>query len=336
MPDVLVTGASGFIGQHLVRTLLARGERVRALVRSRARAEPLAELGAVLVPGDVTQPESLHAAVAGCQVVFHLAGRITAPSLSGFLEVNELGTRHLAAVCAQQPLRPRLVVVSSLAAAGPAPPGSLRSEAEPPQPVSHYGRSKLAGERAAAEYADRLSVSIVRPPIVFGPADRATLIMFRPIVRHGVQLLIGGRDTRYSLIHVDDLCAGLVRVAERGQTLPVGENPHGVGVYYLADPDPRNLLELGQEIAHAAGQGVPRRIHVPAWLVWTAATCGQIAGWLRGKMGHVNVDKAREALAGNWTCSVERARSELDFAPAFSLTERLRATTLWYRERGWL
>ncbi len=336
MPEVLVTGASGFIGQHLVRVLLERGDRVRALVRSRVRGEPLTRLGASLVLGDITQPESVRAAVCGCEVVFHLAGLIASPHLRGFLAVNEAGTRHVTAACAAQEQPPRVVVVSSLAAAGPASCGGLRREAEPPQPVSLYGRSKLAGEQAAAEYADRVPVSIVRPPIVFGPADQATLIFFRPIARHGLQPLFGGRNPRYSLIHVDDLCTGLVQVALRGQCLPGGENPHAQGVYYLADPRPYNLVELGQEIAQAAGRPAPRRVHVPRWLVWGVAACGQAAGRLRGRMGHINVDKAREALAGDWTCSTERAQSELGFAPAASMSQRLHATVLWYRERGWL
>lgn len=334
MPDVLVTGASGFIGQHLVKMLLARGERVRALVRSPVRGERLARLGAALVVGDITQPESLREAASGCEVVYHLAGQIASPHSSGFFAVNEAGTRHVAAACAGLGQPPRLIVVSSLAAAGPAQ-GRPRSEAELPQPISHYGRSKLAGERAAAAYADRLHVSIVRPPIVFGPGDQGTLMLFRPIVRHGVQPILGGKMARYSLIHVDDLCAGLVQVALRGRCLPEGENTEAQGVYYLADPQPLSLVELGQEIAHAVGRRVPRPIHVPCWLVWAAAACGQVVGRLRGRIGHLNVDKAREALAGDWTCSPQRAQQELGFAPAVSLAERLRATAMWFREQGW-
>lgn len=336
MPEVLVTGASGFIGQHLVRMLLARGDRVRALVRCRVRGEPLTKLGAAVALGDITQAEGLRQAVSGCQVVFHLAGVIASPHLRGFLAVNEAGTRHVAAACASQEQPPRLVVVSSLAAAGPASCGGLRSEAEPPQPISHYGRSKLAGEQAAAEFANRVPMSIVRPPIVFGPADEATLILFRPIARHGLQPLFGGRNPHYSLIHVEDLCTGLVQVAHHGRCLPAGENPHAKGVYYLADPRPYSLVELGQEIAQALGRPAPRRVLVPRWLVWGVAACGHAAGQLRGRMGHINVDKAREALAGDWTCSSERAQSELGFAPAMSLAQRLHATVLWYRDRGWL
>lgn len=336
MPDVLVTGASGFIGQHLVRVLLARGDRVRALVRSRVRGEPLAKLGAALALGDITQAEGLREAVSGCQVVFHLAGAIASPHLQGFLEVNEAGTRHVAAACASQEQPPRLVVVSSLAAAGPASCGAPRREPEPPKPVSNYGRSKLAGELAAAEYADRVPLSIVRPPIVFGPADRGTLTLFRPIARYGLQPLPGGRNPRFSLIHVEDLCTGLVQVAHHGQCLPGGENPHAKGVYYLADPQPYSLVELGQEIAKAVGKPAPRQVHVPRWLVWGVAACGQAVGRLLGRMGHINVDKAREAMAGDWTCSTERAQSELGFSPAASLAQRLHATVQWYREHNWL
>ena len=329
MRDVLVTGASGFIGQHLVQRLLARGDRVRALVRSKSRGEVLARLGAALCLGDVTRPESLGEAVFGCRLVFHLAGLISAPRLSAFLAVNEGGTRYVAAACAEAAQPPRLIVVSSLAAAGPAPRAEPRREADPPCPVSHYGRSKLAGERAAAEYAQQVRVSIVRPPIVFGPADPGTLLMFRPIARHGLQPLFAGRNPRYSLIHVEDLCTGLLQVAEHGNCLPGG-------VYYLADPQPCSLVELGEGIARAVGRAAPRRLSVPRWLAWAVGACGQAWGMLTGRMSHVNIDKVCEALAGDWICSPQRAQDELGFAPAASLEERLHATTQWYREHGWL
>src|SRR5581483_5661701 len=98
-----------------------------------------------------------------------------------FFEVNERGTRFVAEACAAQTFPPRLVLVSSVAAAGPAPRGQVRTEADPPAPVSHYGRSKLAGERAAAKFAASVPITIVRPGVVFGPRDTGFVQVLRSL-----------------------------------------------------------------------------------------------------------------------------------------------------------
>ena len=148
MGKALVTGASGFIGGQLVRELLARGHDVVGLVRRTAAAEPLQSLGARIVAGDVTVPESLAEAVADVDTVYHLAGAIRARNAADFLRVNANGVSNMLRACRRRISPPTVVLVSSLAAAGPST-GRPRSEEDRATPVSHYGRSKLAGESAA-------------------------------------------------------------------------------------------------------------------------------------------------------------------------------------------
>ena len=214
----LVTGASGFIGQHLVGFLAKRGHAVRCLVRASSRLEGLEPHDPELVLGDVTDPESLRNAVRGVDVVYHLAGTLKAFTLHDFLAVNEEGTRALAEACADRGQPPVCVLVSSAAASGPSPDGRARSEADPPAPVSDYGRSKLAGERAAAAFAARVPTSVVRPPIVFGPGDREFFKVFQLVAR-GLHLVPTRARRSFSLVHVADLVRHLVQTAETGRRL---------------------------------------------------------------------------------------------------------------------
>src|SRR5260370_32338407 len=168
MARTLVTGATGFIGRHVVRRLLQRGDQVKCLVRGQS-TNGLASSEVELVFGDMTRPESLPAAVRGVDLVYHVAGATQVHTPGTYARVNSAGTRHLAQACARLLTPPKVVYVSSLAAAGPSLPDSPRREGQPPAPVSAYGRSKLAAEDHLKEVASFLPITIVRPPCVIGP-----------------------------------------------------------------------------------------------------------------------------------------------------------------------
>ncbi|MCE9556781.1 MAG: NAD-dependent epimerase/dehydratase family protein [Planctomycetes bacterium] len=338
MTKVLVTGAGGFIGSHVVEQLLTRGDAVRCLVRARSPRPWLEGCDVEFSEGDITQPETLPSAVAGCDVVIHLAGRTAALSYDQFLEVNAHGVRNVAQACAKQPTPPTLVVVSSLAAAGPAENGQARVESELPRPVSQYGRSKLAGEREAAALAAEAPISIVRPPIVLGPRDRMAFALFRPIRRFRVHLIPGFRTRRFSLIHAADLADALIRVADQGRRLPAadGNGASGDGIYYAADAEQPTFSELGRLLACALGRPHALRVHVPELLAWTVGGASELAAQVLRRPAPLSLDKVREAVAGDWTCNASRIRHELGFQPAAVLEERIRQTAQWYREAGWL
>ena len=137
----------------------------------RIRTDRLRSLGMNLVSGDVSDPAALADAVAGKSVVYHLAGCTRTLNRHRFYQVNEQGPRNVIEACARQPQPPVVVMISSLAAAGPSPEGRLRVETDPCCPVSHYGWSKRAAELAAEQFADRVPITVIRPPIVFGESD---------------------------------------------------------------------------------------------------------------------------------------------------------------------
>lgn len=338
MTTALVTGASGFIGPRLVARLQSAGYDVACLVRRSSNTARLDPLGVRLIVGDVTDPDSLPAALAGVDTVFHLAGKLHAKSLADFLLVNEHGASNLAHACARRETPPTLVLVSSVAAAGPSSPGSANTEDDPPRPISNYGRSKLAGEVAARRFALEAPITIVRPPVVFGPGDRDGLQLFRGLKYTRLHLVPQLKGLPLSLIHADDLADAIARAAEQGERAAphTRESPaHGSGLYYAADPRATSWAEAGRMAAAALGVRVlvVRRRKYP-FIV--PALVGDAVGRLTGKPTLFGMDKLREASASGWVCSNDKAEQQLGFRPAKPLEERYRETVDWYREHGWL
>jgi len=335
--SVLVTGASGFIGLHLVRRLIERGDRVSCLVRVSSHTDELRSAGTRLIVGEVADRASLDRALDESQasVVFHLAGLVRAVRTADFARVNAGGVASVAAACADRAERPVLLVVSSLSASGPCAGDQPRVEGDAPAPVSAYGRSKLAGELAATRLAGEMQITLVRPPIVFGPGDRGVLELFRPIARWGVHVTPGRHLRRVSLVHVDDLVDGLLLAAGKGERLKPQGAP-GQGIYYFADPESPTYEDLGQTLAKALGKDRAATVRLPEPLLRLIGHCGDALERVRQCPGWLNSDKVADALAGSWMCSSAKARAQLDWAPAATLDERLRETAQWYRQAGWL
>jgi nucleoside-diphosphate-sugar epimerase len=336
MARVLVTGATGFIGHHLVRRLVERGYQVRCLVRRwpLLAGDPLPS-AVEYVQGDITVREALDAAVAGVETVYHLAGATLAIHPSTFRRVNSLGTRYLAEACARCSTPPTFVYISSLAAAGPSRQRP-RSEDRPSCPVSAYGRSKLGGERNLRKLASRLPATILRPPCVFGPGELYMLKLLQQI-RYGIVLRPGHRSFRLSWIYVDDLVEAIFLAAERGQRLLPDADPDDErGVYFVSLDELPTVIELANLLAELMGRRHCWDLRVPALLCWLGACVNDYRALLTGRAYFVNSDKLREALAGSWTCDASKAKRELDFVCRTDLMTGLRTTVRWYHDRGLL
>lgn len=337
----LVTGATGFIGLRLVERLVERGEEVACLVRGTSDTTRLETLGVRLVEGSLGDEETLRRALgeAAPGVVYHLAGLTHAVKREDFLRVNAGGTERLCGLATDLPTPPTFVVVSSLAAAGPSPPGEPHVESTAPQPISHYGRSKLTAEYSARIHANELPISIVRPPVVFGPGDRDGLLLFKSLRAFPLHAVPQLKGLPLSLVYVDDLIDALIAVAERGErvayTEAADEMNDPTGLYYAADPQASSYAEMGRMAAAAMGKKV--------WVICRRkypflplALAGDLVAKLRGKAPLFGMDKLREASASGWVCDPMKITGGLGWSPTGSLVDRYAETHAWYREAGWL
>lgn len=331
----LLTGGSGFIGQNLARLLISRGHTVRALVRRTSVRAELEKAGATFAEGDLNTGDGLTEALSGVDVVLHLAGMTKARTEDEYFRCNGEGTRRLAEALSLQEKPARLVYCSSLSAAGPASVGRPLRESDEPRPVSIYGRSKLAGELSVRQYADKVPSVIVRPPIVYGPADKEFLPSVIPMAKFGVYLKSGLGPKRFSLIHVDDLCEGLYAAATKGQTLSA-TNPEQ-GVYFLTDGrDEYSWEEICTMLGQAMGQSRNVIIPLPDAVSYVAGLGSELVSRVRGTVPIMNRDKAGEMRQEAWTCTSQRAQKELGYAPAVQLAAGIQSTVAWYRKEGWL
>lgn len=334
--NVLVTGATGFIGRNLVRRLEAKGCNVSCLVRSISKSKDLIERGCRLFIGDVTDAAVLSDAVSGQDFVFHLAGKTNSWSRHEMTLVNVGGTRTLLSACSLERNPPTVVLISSLAAAGPSEGTTPKAERDECSPVSLYGESKLEAEQVALDYSTEIPISVVRPSIVLGAGDRVGLDLFKSIDRLGIHVVPGQLGNRFSVIHVDDLTIALCMVAESGERLHLGAPKSGQGIYFASADETPTYEKLGELIAKHLGNRKVRTVRVPTPIMRFVGSVNSGLAKLARKTLYLDKDKVREALAGSWHCSNSKITSGLGFQPERPLDFRIRQTISWYRRHGWL
>ena len=338
MTRILVTGASGFIGRHLVHQLCRQGHHVRCFVRSASRAQHLAPLGVELARGTLEDFAAVRHAVEGMQCVYHLGALTSAPSFSRLLQVNGDGTANVARACARETNPPTLIYCSSIAASGPIQADRIRTERDPPQPISHYGHSKLAGEVAAESFAHIVPTTIVRPGIVFGEWNRELLPAFRCLHRFRFHAVAGVRSPKLSFISSDDFVQLLIAAAERGVRIPAchANGPTDRGYYFACVPEHPDYFQLGRMLRAVLNRPHAWLLQFPEPFPWLFAGAYETAGRLFGARDSFNIDKMREATAENWACSPAAAIRDLQFRPSAPLIDQFRRTAQWYRDNRWL
>ena len=325
---VLLTGANGFVGSHVLDRLRARGIATAALLRPASNQQFIqAHLPRLEVRvGSLSDPQSLDAALQDVTHVIHCAGCTKALRNSEFYEVNQAGTRNVVeAVNRQQGRIQRLVHLSSLAAGGPASPDQPAREDDLPHPVSEYGRSKLAGERELHD-ACKTEYVILRPPAVYGPRDEAFLPLFKAVKAHILPRFGGGRQT-LSLVFAEDLAEAvatcLTHPAAAGKT------------FYVASGEVTTARAMAGEIA---GQmktwTLP--LSLPTVALWPLCCLQETLSWLTRRPNVLSRQKYAELRAPGWVCDPTRLRQEAGFVGGTTLKNGIAKTLAWYRQERWL
>ncbi len=323
----LVTGANGFVGSHLVEGLLEKGYQVRCLVRKTSNLKWLSGLEVEYVYGDIAQKDSLKEAVRNVDFIFHSAGLTKAKTKEDYFKANAEGTKNLIETCiAENPKLKRFVYISSQAAAGPGIDIRPTDETASCRPVTYYGESKWEGEKIALNYINRLPITIIRPPAVYGPRDTDMLGFFK-VVNSGFRISFGLGESYISLVHVKDLVYGIILAAE---------NPKAVGqTYSIADNRVYSWREAFNIIAGALNKKtIPLRI--PKSFVFFLAFLAENFSRLLGRVPAFNTQKAKEITQRYWGLDISKAKTELEFIPKFPLDKGAAETVKWYKEKGWL
>jgi len=327
-PLALVTGATGFIGSHLTGSLLNKGFRVKALVRPSSNLRWITGLELELLTGSLQDARFLEQAVAGVDHIFHLAGAVRAKNPKDFYFHNTLATMNLArAALDNDPGLKRFVFASSQAAAGPAE--CLEQpvcERDACRPLSDYGKSKLQAEQELLALSDRLPVTIVRPPPVYGPRDTEVLEYFQWIKR-GLALLPGFMTRYTQLIYVKDLVDGMMLAAS-------SQNTRGK-TYFLAEDRSYTWGEISDTIAGSLGKRIVK-LHLPLQLAHFTAIINEAGAYVMDKPAMVTRQKVREMSQRYWTVSSQAAQKDFGFQCRYDLARGIQETAEWYQKQGWI
>ena len=327
---VLVTGGTGFLGQHLVRGLCQQGQEVRVLVRPGRNPHTVSVGRTEVSYGDVLDRSSLSIALRDVSTVFHLAGRLHMPgvTLAEYEQLHVEGTRNLLTACLEVDPLPTVVHCSTTGVIGPTGPEPATEDTPSISgPSTSYEHSKALGEQLAITLAQQhgLPLVVARPSLVYGPGDLHLVGWFRAIQK-GYYRVVGRGDNLLHPIYIDDLIAGLIRCAQI---------PAAVGrVYQLVGPKPIAIKELAAAIACAVGRRLPGW-HLPLPLAYAVAIVLESLPGLPPDalpLTHSRIAFMTESRA---YCGA-LAQTELNFIPQIDLETGLQRTVAWYRSEGLL
>lgn len=321
---ILITGASGFVGYHLIQAALERDLEVYAAVRKGSKIDHLKSLPVIYTFLDLGNPIELEKNFKEQQYdyIIHAAGTTKARRKEEYEAVNADYTRNLAQATRNSGIQlQKFLFISSLAAIGPM--GGEQDEKQLPNPVTAYGKSKLLAESYLAEF-DIPSV-IVRPTAVYGPRERDILVMFK-LISQGLEFYVGRKDQQLSFIHVTDLA---------NVTIALLESPHVNKTYNLTDGTAYDRYALGNITKEVLGKKT-LKLHVPLGVMKMTAGFLEMIYGLNGKIPTINKEKLKELTAANWHYSIEALKKDVGFNPIYDLQHGLKETLQWYQKHKWI
>jgi nucleoside-diphosphate-sugar epimerase len=323
----LVTGANGFVGSHLVDNLLSKGFKVRCLVRKSSDLKWLDKKDVEIFNSGLFDKEGLRIACKDVTYIFHVAGVVKSKTKEGYFKGNVETTRNLLEVALENSSTiKRFLVVSSQTVSGPSTAGNPVNEKTECNPITTYGRSKLAEEQLVLSYKDRLPVTICRAPAVYGERDTEIFIYFQTFSK-GLTTTIGFDKKELSLIHVVDLVEGIYLAA-------MSEKAKGE-IYFISSEKYYTWQEINSITARVLNKK-PVIVKVPHFLVYTIASCAQSISIFSSKPATLNIEKAKDITRQYWTCDTSKAMKDLGYRQKISIEDGIKRTCDWYKQMKWI
>lgn len=332
MKKVLITGASGFLGYHLIMEARHRGFHVDAGVRPQSNINHLPSEGITFIDIPYDSEKELLAIMesGGYDYVIHAAALTRAKNKATYRKVNVDFAWRIANATAKVGSASRFVFVSSLAAIGPLPyhEDTLITENTPPNPVTEYGKSKLMAESLLRDVKG-LPLAIVRPTAVYGPRDKDLLVVFSMLLQ-GIDVYIGRKPQRLSFIHAADLASLILSIA-----ISKTVNDTDCPIYHAADGHVYSRYDIADTLQTKVVKK-PWRIHLPVGMVNAVSAGMAMAYSCSSSVPLLYPERLRELTGANWACDIEKITSELGFAPTYNLHDGLVQTFDWYWENRWI
>jgi len=323
----VVTGANGFVGSHLVDYLIEKGDEVHCLVRKSSNLRWLEGKNVVIHDSGLFDLEGLKKVLSNIDYLYHVAGVVKAKKEEGYFKGNVETTKNLLnTVLEVTPNIKRVLVVSSLTACGPATLDEPVTEDTPPHPITTYGRSKVAQEELVKTYMDKIPITIVRPPAIYGERDTEIYLFFKTYQK-GLMSLIGFNRKELSLIYVKDLVNGMYLAATN--EIAKGE------IYFISSTEFYTWLQIGEVLKKIMSKKA-FTLRLPHTLVYGIAAVAQFFSMFSSKAATFNLEKARDFVQEAWTCDTAKAQRDLGYKQNYSLEEGLKRTIDWYRAEKWL
>ena len=323
---ILITGASGFVGYHLIIEALKNDFEVFAAIRNTSATKHLEGLAVNFVYPDFDDVVSLRDNICANKYTYiiHAAGLTKARSAAEYEHINAGYTYNLATASAYAGSVKKFVLISSLAAVGPLDNLSgVIDENTLPHPLTSYGRSKLLAEEKLGS-VQNLNYTILRPTGVYGPRDRDIFLMFKQISL-GLELYIGRLEQKLSLLYVTDLAKAAISALHA----PAGS------IYNLSDGNCYSRYQLSDLTKQILSKKT-LKFHLPVKFVKLIAKVAETYSALNKKAAVLNAEKLSELTAVNWNCSIELAKAQINFKPAHNLQQGLTETLKWYADNKWL
>ena len=330
--NILITGASGFIGSFIVEEALRLGFETWAAVRGSSSRLFLTDERIHFIELNLSSEEQLKEQLKEHQFdyVVHAAGVTKCLNKADFHRINTEGTQNLvrAILALKMPLR-RFVYISSLSIMGAIreqQPYTEIMESDEAQPNTAYGRSKLEAEQWLEALTSQFPYVILRPTGVYGPRERDYFMMAKSIQSH-TDFAVGYKQQDITFVYVTDVVQAVFLALEKGQT---GRK------YFLSDGEVYQSSTFSNLIRKELGNPWWIRITAPIWVLRVVTFVGEYVGRLTGKVTALNNDKYNIMRQRNWRCDIEPARQELGYMPKVKLEEGVRRSIKWYKDNGWL